>query len=158
MSVCQHEDCEREAVAQWNGCVFCDEHVRERLRTTADSKLLTRIAELEKQLGVGVQTEHRARVLLTKLEAHIRDAREMFHVLRNDKGRDDQGLDMKHINTWLQAVHKTLHSTPETERETDVGCPNCGAAGGINHCVCQKNADGGLTCPICGKRSCGCKP
>ncbi len=37
-----------------------------------------------------------ARVLLTKLEAHIRDAREMFHVLRNDKGRDDQGLDMKH--------------------------------------------------------------
>jgi hypothetical protein len=39
MSLCQHEDCEREAVAQWNGCVFCDEHVRERLRTTADSKL-----------------------------------------------------------------------------------------------------------------------
>ena len=31
MSVCQHEDCEREAVAQWNGCVFCDEHVRERI-------------------------------------------------------------------------------------------------------------------------------
>jgi hypothetical protein len=49
-----------------------------------------------------------ARVLLTKLEAHIRDAREMFHVLRNDKGRDDQGLDMKHIDTWLRAVHKTL--------------------------------------------------
>ena len=57
------------------------------------------------------QTEHRARMLLTKLEAHIRNAREMFHVLRNDKGRDDQGLDMKHIDTWLRAVHKTLHPT-----------------------------------------------
>ena len=47
MSLCQHDDCDREGIAQWNGCVFCDEHVRERLRTTADNKLRARIAELE---------------------------------------------------------------------------------------------------------------
>ena len=52
-----------------------------------------------------------ARAIVTKLEGHVRDAREMFHVLRNDKGHDHQGLDMKHITTWLQAVHKTLHPT-----------------------------------------------
>jgi hypothetical protein len=39
MSDCQHDDCERPAVAEWNGCNFCDEHVRERLRTTADTKI-----------------------------------------------------------------------------------------------------------------------
>jgi hypothetical protein len=50
MSLCQHDDCDREGIAAWNGCVFCDEHVRERLRTTADSKLLARIAELEAAL------------------------------------------------------------------------------------------------------------
>lgn len=36
---CEHEDCEKQAVAAWNGRCFCDEHVRERLRTTADSHL-----------------------------------------------------------------------------------------------------------------------
>ncbi len=50
MSRCQHDDCDREGIAAWNGCVFCDEHMRERLRTTADSKLLARIAELEAAL------------------------------------------------------------------------------------------------------------
>jgi radical SAM superfamily enzyme len=39
MTKCQHEDCERDGIAAWNGCVFCDEHVRERLRTTADADL-----------------------------------------------------------------------------------------------------------------------
>jgi CRISPR/Cas system Type II protein with McrA/HNH and RuvC-like nuclease domain len=47
MSLCQHDDCEREGIAAWNGCVFCDEHVRDRLRTTADEKLLARVAQLE---------------------------------------------------------------------------------------------------------------
>jgi hypothetical protein len=50
MSRCQHDDCDREGIAAWNGCVFCDEHVRERLRTAADSKLVARVAELETAL------------------------------------------------------------------------------------------------------------
>ncbi len=64
------------------------------------------------EVSVLEQDRRGTRVVLAKLEAHIRDAREMFHVLRNDKGRDDQGLDMKHIDTWLRAVHKTLHPAP----------------------------------------------
>jgi hypothetical protein len=84
-----------------------------RVKIAGDAE--ARIAELEKQLGIGVQTEHRARVLLIRLEGHVRDAREMFHVLRNDKGHDHQGLDMKHITAWLQAVHKTLHPTSSEE-------------------------------------------
>jgi len=50
MSGCQHEDCERPAIAEWNGCVFCDEHVRERLRTTADNKLSSENAKLRRAL------------------------------------------------------------------------------------------------------------
>jgi hypothetical protein len=51
MSLCQHDDCDREGIAAWNGRVFCDEHVRERLRNTADSKLVTRVRELETRLA-----------------------------------------------------------------------------------------------------------
>ena len=40
MALCQHEDCERDGIVEWNGCVFCDEHVRERLRTTASARSL----------------------------------------------------------------------------------------------------------------------
>ena len=86
-----------------------------RVKIAGDAE--ARIAELEKQLGIGVQTERRARVLLTILEGHVRDAREMFNILRNDKGHDHQGLDMKHITTWLQAVHKTLHPTSTSASE-----------------------------------------
>ena len=45
MALCQHEDCERDGIVEWNGCVFCDEHVRERLRTVADEKAQARIRE-----------------------------------------------------------------------------------------------------------------
>lgn len=51
MSICQHNDCDRRAVAEWNGCGFCDEHVRERLRTTADRKSLARIRDAESIIG-----------------------------------------------------------------------------------------------------------
>jgi hypothetical protein len=52
MSKCQHNECERDAVAEWNGCVFCDEHVRERLRTTADRKLEAENKSLREELRI----------------------------------------------------------------------------------------------------------
>jgi len=47
MSTCAHDDCDRQGIALWNGRHFCDEHVRERLRTTADHEALKRIRQLE---------------------------------------------------------------------------------------------------------------
>jgi hypothetical protein len=50
MNKCQHEDCERSAVAEWNGCNFCDEHVRERLCAAADNSLIAENKRLRAEL------------------------------------------------------------------------------------------------------------
>jgi hypothetical protein len=85
---------------------WCKDHHRlledyEFQKAKAD-EVVRRYGELEASLNAALRRA-------VGMEGHVRDAREMFNALRNDKGKDHQGVEMKHIVAWLQAVHRTLH-------------------------------------------------